>query len=102
MNEKLRNAYENMGISDRIVKMADEIEDSLKERFEEIDAIVECNQLKVLSAMQKHKLSDIHFAGKVDFLIRFRLQQKKGWFRERKIYRQKNMVGIINQRHPTS
>ncbi len=63
MNEKLRNAYENMGISDRIVKMADEIEDSLKERFEEIDAIVECNQLKVLSAMQKHKLSDIHFAG---------------------------------------
>lgn len=63
MNEKLRNAYENMGISDRIVKMADEIEDSLKERFEEIDAIVEYNQLKVLSAMQKHKLSDIHFAG---------------------------------------
>ena len=63
MNEKLRNAYENMGISDRIVKMADEIEDSLKERFEEIDAIVECNQLKVLSAMQKHKLSDVHFAG---------------------------------------
>lgn len=63
MNNQLRQAYNGMGISDKIVDLAVETEEKLKKRFEEIDHIVECNQLKVLSALQKHKLSDIHFSG---------------------------------------
>ena len=37
-------------------------EEQIKEQFQKADEITEYNQLKVLSAMQKNKLSDIHFA----------------------------------------
>lgn len=63
MNNNLRAAYNSMGISDKIIDMAIEVEEGLKERFGEIDEITSCNQLKVLSAMQKHRLSDSHFSG---------------------------------------
>ena len=54
---------ENYGISDRVLKMAETAEEELKERFAEADKITEYNQYKVLNAMQKNKLSDVHFAG---------------------------------------
>ena len=38
------------------------MEERLKERFDKIDKVAEYNQLKVLQAMQKNKVSDIHFA----------------------------------------
>jgi cystathionine beta-lyase family protein involved in aluminum resistance len=38
------------------------IEEKLSRRFIEIDRVAEFNQMKVLSAMQKNRLSDIHFA----------------------------------------
>lgn len=63
MKEELRQSYREQGISDKIIDLAIEIEASLEDRFKEIDEITECNQMKVLSAMQKHKLSDTHFAG---------------------------------------
>lgn len=63
MKDDLRKAYENMGISDKIIDMAIAAENHLQDRFAEIDEITEYNQLKVLSAMQKHKLSDTHFSG---------------------------------------
>ncbi len=37
-------------------------EEKVKDKFFEIEKIAEINQYKVLSAMQKNKLSDIHFA----------------------------------------
>lgn len=37
-------------------------EEKLKARFEEIDRIMHINGAKVLAAMQKNKLSDVHFA----------------------------------------
>ncbi len=58
----LQQAYESMGISKEVFALCQKIEDSLKERFEEIDQITECNQLKVLHAMQKYRLSEAHFA----------------------------------------
>lgn len=61
MNEKLQKAYEDMGISPKVFMMCQRIEESLKERFCEIDHITECNQLKVLGAMQKHRLAEAHF-----------------------------------------
>lgn len=54
---------ENYGISDDIMKLAEKAEDELKDRFAETDKITEYNQYKVLNAMQKNRLSDIHFNG---------------------------------------
>lgn len=62
MYSSLENAYHQMGISKEVFSLCQQIEDSLKERFDAIDQITECNQLKVLSAMQKHHLSEVHFA----------------------------------------
>lgn len=54
---------ENYGISDDIMKLAERAEEELKDRFLEVDKITEYNQYKVLNAMQKNKLSDVHFNG---------------------------------------
>ena len=54
---------ENYKISDDVIKMAETAENDLKEMFAEADRITEYNQYKVLNAMQKNKLSDVHFAG---------------------------------------
>ncbi|MBE5921568.1 MAG: hypothetical protein E7269_02300 [Lachnospiraceae bacterium] len=51
-----------LGLSEKVILFGKEIEDSLKERFSEIDERAEINQLKVLKAMQDCKVSDIHFA----------------------------------------
>ena len=61
MNEGLKQYYQEMGISKEVFYFCQQIEESLKERFEKIDHIAECNQLKVLKAMQAHHLSEAHF-----------------------------------------
>lgn len=60
--DTLQSMYENMTISKEVYQFGTEVEASLKERFAQIDETAEFNQLKVLKAMQKNKLSDIHFA----------------------------------------
>lgn len=63
-NEKIAGFLkENYGISEDIIKMAERAEDALKDKFAQIDLITEYNQYKVLNAMQKNRLSDVHFAG---------------------------------------
>ncbi len=62
MNTTLHLMYRTLKISDEVLQYCSNIEQSLKSRFEEIDAIAEYNQMKVISAMQKNQLSDIHFA----------------------------------------
>ncbi len=54
--------YGEFGISKEVYALGKKIEEKLKDRFEKIDDIAEYNQLKVLKAMQEHKVSDIHFA----------------------------------------
>lgn len=54
--------YQELGISKEILDYAAKVEDSLQERFSEIDNIAEYNQCKVLYAMQKNKVSDVHFS----------------------------------------
>ena len=54
--------YEKLGISKEILDFGAAIEESLKERFLEIDATAEYNQLKVIHGMQKCRVSDTHFA----------------------------------------
>lgn len=58
----LENMYSKLNISKQVFDFCSEIEKDLKERFDSIDQMAEYNQLKVLKAMQKNRVSDIHFA----------------------------------------
>lgn len=60
---KLEKIYESLGISKEVYAYGQKIEAELKDRFEQIDETAEYNQLKVVQAMQKCRVSDIHFAG---------------------------------------
>lgn len=60
MNEEMYSMYEKMGLSRKVLDICLNIEDSLKERFEKIDKIAEFNQLKVLNAFHKNRVSEGH------------------------------------------
>lgn len=60
---KLEKIYESLGISKEVYAYGQKIEAELKDRFDQIDETAEYNQLKVVQAMQKCRVSDIHFAG---------------------------------------
>lgn len=51
----------NFGINKKVITFCLDCEKNIKNIFEEIDKTAELNQYKVLAAMQKNKLSDIHF-----------------------------------------
>ena len=57
MNHIFQEKYKELGISKEVYEFGEKIEQELKPRFEEIDARAEINQLKVLQAMQKNKVS---------------------------------------------
>ncbi|GLC79796.1 methionine gamma-lyase family protein [Lacrimispora brassicae] len=54
--------YESLGISSRVMDLGKETEETLIQRFKEIDETAEYNQMKVIKAMQENRVSDIHFA----------------------------------------
>ena len=54
--------YGQLGITEKVLNYAKEVEESLKDRFAEIDATAEYNQIKVIKAMQDARVSDVHFA----------------------------------------
>ena len=62
MNTEMETMYESLGISKKVLEFGTQIEEHLKERFEEIDKRAEFNQMKVIKAMQDNLVSDIHFA----------------------------------------
>ena len=57
MNHFLEEQYKNLGISREVYEFGEKIEASLKERFDEIDARAEFNQMKVIKAMQDNRVS---------------------------------------------
>ena len=57
MNKVLQEKYKELGLSPEVIAFGAKIEESLKERFNEIDEIAEANQLKVLHALQKNRVS---------------------------------------------
>ena len=60
--EKLIEFYNEMGVSSAVYNYGEKAIAHLKERFDEIDKIAEYNQAKVLSAMQKNRVSAQCFA----------------------------------------
>lgn len=57
MNSNFTNRYKNMGICDKVAVFGETIVQQLQERFEQIDENAQINQLKVIHAMQKNKVS---------------------------------------------
>ena len=53
--------YEQMGIRPSVLELGKQMEERLRARFETIDETAECNQLKVIHAMQKNRVSEACF-----------------------------------------
>lgn len=58
----LEEYYAQMGIAKPVYDFCMKVEEELKDRFLSIDKTAECNQMKVLRAMQKNHLSEACFA----------------------------------------
>lgn len=63
MSLELEDMYKELGISDEVYHFGSTILDELEPRFQEIDQNAEYNQLKVLSALQKHQVSEACLLG---------------------------------------
>jgi len=63
MNYEINQMYTKLGISPEVQEFGRQILESLKERFEAIDAVAEYNQLKVLKALQEHQVSEACLLG---------------------------------------
>ncbi len=61
VNQKMM--YEKLGISEEVFDYCDKIWNSLSERWAQIDAVSEFNQLKVIEAMQKNQVSEACLLG---------------------------------------
>lgn len=57
----LRELYSRVGIRPQVYDYGKKIEKQLQERFRELDATAEYNQLKILHAMQKNRVSEACF-----------------------------------------
>ena len=56
--DQIKAYYQSLGIDEDIYAFGLTVEETLKERFAQIDQTAEFNQLKVISAMQKNKVSN--------------------------------------------
>ncbi|MDR0947932.1 MAG: methionine gamma-lyase family protein [Lachnospiraceae bacterium] len=64
VNTTIQNFYQQeLHIDSLIVRYAQNVQDHLSKRFEQIDEIAEYNQLKVLHAMQQYRVSEAHLCG---------------------------------------
>ena len=63
MNIEKKAMYKQMGISEGVYEFSEKIWNSLSDRFAQIDAVSEYNQLKVIGAMQKNRVSEACLLG---------------------------------------
>ena len=59
----IASLYQELGVRKEVLEFGREIEAGLKERFAAIDETAEYNQLKVIHAMQSHRVSAECFMG---------------------------------------
>jgi cystathionine beta-lyase family protein involved in aluminum resistance len=59
--DSLKEIYQSAGIEEDVYDFCDSIQKGLKERFEQIDGIAEYNQMKVIRAMERNKVSTACF-----------------------------------------
>lgn len=58
-----KEMYRQFGIGNRVLELGDQILSEIEERFAAIDDRAEINQLKVIHAMQKNRVSECHLQG---------------------------------------
>lgn len=63
MDQSAQQMYHLLGISREVYDYAQKVWESLNERWEKIDSLSEFNQLKVIAAMQKNKVSEACLLG---------------------------------------
>ncbi len=61
MENILKEAYKEFGLSERIIDLAEECEQEVGEVFKDIESIAVYNTAKVLKAFKNAKISDTHF-----------------------------------------
>jgi len=61
MNYNTDDIYKDLNIEKSVIDFSNNILKDLNDRFDEIDKVSEYNQIKVIKAMQKHKVSENHF-----------------------------------------
>lgn len=59
----MKEQYQTLGIHEKVYEYGQQFEERLKPRFAELDQTAEYNQLKVIKAMQAHKVSAECFMG---------------------------------------
>lgn len=64
---ELRDLYRQMGLSDKVIETGEKYERELHDRFEDIDRIAEFNQMKIVRAMQKNRVSETHFSASTGY-----------------------------------
>ena len=83
----MKELYAQLGISSSVYDFGKSVEDSLKERFEKFDKTAEYNQMKVIRAMQKNRVSEACFGASSGYgyndLGRETLEQKPVWYARR-------------------
>lgn len=62
MNDAYKYIKQKFDINEKVLKFCFNSEKKIQSIFKEIDNTAEINQYKVLQAMQKNKLSEVHFA----------------------------------------
>jgi len=63
ITKELERLYASMGISEEVLAYGERILEELKDRFDEIDAVAEYNQAKVVHAMQECRVSEACLLG---------------------------------------
>lgn len=63
IQNELKQMYGSLGIDEDVLAYGEQILDSLKDRFEQIDKVAQFNQLKVVKAMQDAKVSEACLLG---------------------------------------
>ena len=65
--DTIRLMYQELGVDKDVFGFGTAVEAALKDRFDQIDAVTEYNQLKVISAMQKCRVSAECFQGSTGY-----------------------------------
>lgn len=63
----VENMYAQFGISKEVISFSNEVLKEIEGRFADIDMIAEMNQLKVIQAMQKNRVSENHLWGSTGY-----------------------------------
>lgn len=63
LQAEIQGQYQALGISEPVRRLGEEVLADLAPRFARIDEIAEYNQLKVLGAMRKNRVSESHLVG---------------------------------------